>query len=222
MNGEPDGGECATTGNDDFNPRDAAAILTKSTRKARRQFDANPPVIGLIRAALVLLGYGTIWLNVRGQHPYIGPKSWTVVVLFCAVVLVLRLSRLVFQLATEGVSGRPGRSWWAEICAVVLVLAAVFAFMGALVKAGAAHDVVYGVYPAAAPLIMVGGTAAGFLGARADWPAFGAALAAVCIGAGAAFAGPAGAWGVAGLGLCAALLGHTALIVWQRRSKAVR
>jgi hypothetical protein len=58
--------------------------------------------------------------------------------------------------------------------------------------------------------------------ARADWPAFAAALAVVCVGAGAAFAGPAGVWGVAGLGLTLTLLGHAAATVWRRHPKAVR
>jgi hypothetical protein len=222
MSGESEGGNFATAGDEEFDPKDAAAVLTRATRRARRQFDASPPLLGLVRAGLVLLAYGTVWLNVRGQHPYDGPKAWTVTVLFCSVVLALRVSRLVYQLATEGVSGRSGRPWWPETVAVAAALAAVFAFMGALAQTDTARAVVYGVYPAAVPLIAVGGTVAGFLAARADWPGFGAALAAVGVGAGAAFAGPAGSWGIAGLGLCAALLGHTTAAVWLRYTRAAR
>jgi hypothetical protein len=77
---------------------------------------------------------------------------------------------------------------------------------GALRHYGASNAIVYGVIPAAAPLIIVGTTALGT--SKADWPQFGAALAVVITGVVAAFAGPSGAWLAAGIGLFIALVGY--------------
>lgn len=220
MNGSPGTNNSAATDEGDaLDPRQAAEILERAKRRARRQFDANPPLLGLLRAAIALVAYGAVWLSVRGQHPYDGLKTWAVIWLIAMACLALRLYIGFFRYAREGVSGGSVRPQWAEICVVTVVLAAVFVFMGALVAAGAGHAIAYGVYPAAAPLILIGGTAAGFLAARGDWPAFGAALVVICVGAGGAFAGPAGAWGIAGLGLALALAGHTAATVWLRNSR---
>jgi hypothetical protein len=223
MNGSPDINNSAPTDdNDVLDVRQAADILDRAGRRARRQFDANPPLLGVLNAVIVLVAYGAVWLSVRGQHPYNGLHVWLVILFVMLARLVLALCIGFFRHATHGVSGRSARPWWAEVAAVLVVLTAVVVFMGALVHAGASHTIAYGVYPAAAPLIVVGATLAGFMAARADWPAFAAALAVVGVGAGAAFAGPAGAWGVAGLGLCLALLGHTAVTVWLRHPRAVR
>ena len=77
---------------------------------------------------------------------------------------------------------------------------------GALKHYGSSDAIVYGVIPAAAPLIVVGTTVAGIAASRADWPQFGAALVVVIGGAVAAFAGPSGAWLVAGVGLFAGVV----------------
>jgi hypothetical protein len=223
MNGSPDINDSAPADEGDvLDVRQAADILDRATRRARRQFDANPPLLGLLNVVIALVAYGAVWLSVRGQHPYDGLHVWIVILFVMLARLVLALFIGFFRRANRGVSGRSVWPWWAEVVAVVVALTAVLVFMAALAHAGAGHAIAYGVYPAAAPLIVVGGTLAGFMAARADWPAFAAAIAVVCVGAGAAFAGPAGAWGIAGLGLCLAFLGHTAATVWLRRPRAVR
>ena len=81
---------------------------------------------------------------------------------------------------------------------------------GALKHYGASDAIVYGVIPAAAPLIIVGTTALGIAASKADWPQFGAALAVVIAGVVAAFVGPSGAWLAAGIGLFIAMVGYAA------------
>ena len=70
----------------------------------------------------------------------------------------------------------------------------------------ASHTIVYGVIPAAGPLIIIGTTMLGIAGIKADWPAFSAALIAVIAGMVALFVGPSGAWLAAGIGLFIAIL----------------
>ena len=88
---------------------------------------------------------------------------------------------------------------------------------GALKHYSASDAIVYGVIPAAAPLIIVGTTALGIAASKADWPQFGAALAVVIAGVVAAFAGPSGAWLAAGIGLFIAVVGYAAADAWRHR-----
>ena len=89
---------------------------------------------------------------------------------------------------------------------------------GALKYYGASNAIVYGVIPAAGPLIVVGTTVAGMAANKADWPQFGAALAVVTGGMVALFVGPISAWLVAGVALFAGVVGYAAGTVWQDRA----
>ena len=71
----------------------------------------------------------------------------------------------------------------------------------------ASHTIVYGVIPAAGPLIIIGTTMLGIAGIKADWPAFWAALIVVIAGMVALFVGPSGAWLAAGIGIFIAIVG---------------
>ena len=50
-------------------------------------------------------------------------------------------------------------------------------FNGALEAYGVSHAIAYGIYPATAPLMIVGLVAAAWSGAREEWRTFGATLA---------------------------------------------
>ena len=106
----------------------------------------------------------------------------------------------------------------AEITVLAAAWILVYVFMGALDHAGASHAIVYGIYPATAPLILVGVAGAGLAQARADWPMFGGALTVAVIAAIGAYFGPAGAWLVAGIALAAALLVHAGATAWRQRA----
>jgi hypothetical protein len=73
---------------------------------------------------------------------------------------------------------------------------------------GASDAIVYGVIPAAAPLIIDGTTVVGIAGTKGDWPQFGAALTVVTAGVVAAFVGPSGAWLTAGIGMFLGVVGY--------------
>ena len=167
---------------------------------------------------MVFVGYGALWLSVRGQHPYQGPSGAAIAVVYTAVIVVIAVSVQVVRGATAGVSGRSQQQMGAEGIAVAAAFIATGVFQGALQHDGASHAIVYGVFPAAAPLLVVGATLAGSAATRADWPIFGLALAVVSVGVGASFAGPAGAWAVAGTGLFIAVLGHAAANAWLHRA----
>lgn len=219
MNEEPHRSESsAVDENEGLDPQVAAALLEQTTRHAQRQFDFRSPLLTLIGAAVVLVAYGAVWLSVRGQHPYSGPAGWALAVLYSTVIVWGVLVSTFYRRARAGVSGRSARQQRLDGVAFVTIWASVYVFQGALEHAGASHAIVYGIYPAAAPLVIVGSAAASYTAANGNWPWLGFALAAVILGATGAFTGPARAWAVVGVGLSVLLLGRATLQVWLRRA----
>ena len=215
MNGQHDTDETPTTDlSREFDPREAATLLEQTKRRAQRQFAISPPLLMLIGAAVVLVAYGTVWLSVRAQHPYSGPSGTALAVLYTTLLVWVVVAAVVFQRATSGVSGRSARQQKADGAAFATIWAAVYVFQGALHHAGASHAIVYGIYPAAAPIIILGGAAAAHAAARENWRVLGFALAGVALAAVGAFAGPAAVWAVVGTGLCVLLLARTAAQIW--------
>ena len=193
-----------------FDPREAAALLDQTSRQARRQFEPAQPWLLAIRAVLVLAALGTVWLFVRGQHPYKGPGGSALLVVAAFVVINFTATMAVRARATAGVSGR-SRFSPVEIAVMAASWAVPFVVMAAL---GVTHDSQSG-YLLTVPLIVVGVVYAALMAVRSDWRQFGTGLAVAVTGAAGAAAGQAGAWAVTGVGLCVTLLGTAAVIAWQ-------
>jgi hypothetical protein len=208
---------------DQLDPREAARLLAQTERDAQRQFNLNPPWITAISGAVILVAYGALWLSTRGQHPYEGPSLGVVALVYGVVAVVIAASVKVYRRATAGVTGPSVRQQQVEGVAILVsfVLGSPV-LQGAMKHYGASDAIVYGVIPAAAPLIIVGTTVLGIAGVKADWPQFGAALAVVIAGVVAAFAGPSAAWLVAGIGLFVALVGYAAADTSRRRRASLQ
>jgi hypothetical protein len=220
MNPAPDTTAAAGDGGS-FDPAQAAALLDQTTQQTRRRLEPAPPWLLAIRAVIALAIYGAVWLSVRGQHPYQHPTAAVIPVLAVLVAVNLAATVAVARRASAGVSGR-SRLRPAEIAVLAAIWAGVFAVLAALAGAGVSRAVLYGIYPAAAPLIAAGLAWAAVMAARANRRACGTGLAVAAVGAAAAFAGPAGAWAVAGAGLFAVLLGTAAAITWRQRRSVIR
>jgi hypothetical protein len=200
-----------------FDPREAATLLEQTRMRARRRLEPYPPWLSLIRAVMVLATCGTVWLSVRGQHPYRGPTTAAIVVVCAFVVVHSGLTFAVARRATSGVSGR-SRLNRAETAVMAVVWVGAFVLMGVLAGAGVSRATVYGRYPATVPLIAAGLAWAGIMAARANRRACATGLAVAVVGAAGLFAGPAGAWLVAGLGLFAVLLAGAAVTARRQRA----
>lgn len=202
----------------ELDPSAAAALLEQTKRQAQRQFSRNPPLVTLVSAALILLGYGAVWWSVRGQHPYKGPSGAALAELYGAVIIVIVLSVRVLRRATSGVSGRSRTQEKALAVAFGTAWIADWVFQGALHYDGASNAIVYGIYPAAAPLVIVGACLAGMAAAQEDRRKLSIAIAVVALATGSAFAGPAGVWGVMAVGGCVIGIGAAAVQIWQRHA----
>ncbi len=202
----------------EFDPEAAARLLKTTSRRARDQFEFRTPLLTLIQAGALLAAYGAIWLSVRGQNPYSGPTGAAVVELYAFIAVAALAVGLEARRARAGVSRRSSRVDWTRAVPFVAAFLSVYVLMGALRFDGFSYAIVYGIMPAAGPLIVVGAAAAGYAAAREDWQLLAFGVAAIAVGAGSAFAGPAGVWGITGVGLCAVLVCRAIAQVWLRRA----
>jgi hypothetical protein len=219
MNPAPDTATAGNGGN--FDPQQAAALLNQTTQQTRRRTEPFPPWLVAIRAVLALVIYGTIWLSVRGQHPYHWPTAAVIPVAVVLGLVNFVATVTVAKRATSGVSGRT-RVRTADVVFWAALWIGVFAVMGVLIGAGVSDSVVYGIYPATVPVMVAGVAWAVVAASRANWRAAGSATAAAVVGAAGAFAGPAGSWAVVGVGLCVVLLVNAAAVAWRQRRSVVR
>jgi hypothetical protein len=218
MNGSRDMNEAETADEGSgLDPREAATLIEQTNRQARRQFAPQTPLLAMSVAAFFLLAYGVIWLSVRTQHPYRGPTGTALGVFYGLVIVVSVAGGVVFRRATSGVRGRALRQQRAQGAAVAAAYIAVFVFQGALRYLGVSNAIVYGVYPAAAPLIVLGAAGAAIAASGENWPLLAVAIAVIAIGTGSAYAGPIGVWAFVGVGCCVAFLGYAATQVVSLR-----
>jgi hypothetical protein len=213
MQGTHDIDETTTTNDDGdgLDPREAARLLDQTQREARRQFDLNPPWIAAFMGAVILAGYAALWLSTRGQHPYKGPSAGAIVLVYVAVVVAGAVSVKVYRRATAGVSGPSIRQQKVEGIAILISFLGSPVIQGAMKHYGASDAIVYGVIPAAGPLIVVGTTVLGIAASKLDLPQFATALTVVIAGIVALFVGPSGAWLAAGIGLFLGVVGYAVM-----------
>jgi hypothetical protein len=201
-----------------LDPSEAARLLEQTQRQARRELDHSSPGLSLLAAAAALIAFGSVWLSVRGQHPYKGPTAVGLLGLY--VVVLIRIGTVLYahRRAKAGVSGRSVRQRRAEGAALAVALLAVYVVMAALAQAGASDAVVYGVYVVTATMVVLGTFWAARSAVREDWPGLGISIAIVLVAAGSAFAGPRGAWLSNGVGCCVVLLAYSAAQAWLLRA----
>ncbi len=201
MDGARDAEESGMPSEDnEFDPIVAARVLHEATSAAHRRFDLKRPLLWVSGGAVIFLAYGALWLSVRDQHPYQGPSLGAIAGVYGAIVVVIAVSARLLRRATKGVSGPTNVLEAGEGLAVALAYIGTAVIQGALYHAGASHAIVYGIIPAAAPLVIVGCTLAGIAGSRRDWSLFAVAVAVVCVGFAGLFVSAAASWAVVGTG----------------------
>jgi len=222
MDTEPGANSSATADDDELDPTEAVAILTQATRQAKRQFDPTPPWKLVVMAFVALLAFGALWLSVLGEHPYTGPNALGLVVTFAAIIVLIAVNASTIKRATSGVTGPSIRQRRTVTAAFVVVYIAVYVFMGALKYLGVSHAIVYGVYPAVGPLIILGAAAAGLAAAKENWLDLGTSLAIMSAGAICAYAGPIGVWLAIGISVFVIVCARAAILAWRERPEAAR
>jgi hypothetical protein len=201
MNGSHDIPSTSSAAGDDdqFDPSDAADLLVNTRRKARRGFEQRTPLLYLCAAVVMLGAYGALWLSTRHQDPYVGPSLAVIGWVYGVVMVSVIVSATTYRRATHGVRGPSRREDAIRGIAIGVPWIAVYVFDGALKANGFSNAIVYGVFDAAAPWLVVGTAFAALSAGREQWGEMAQGLTVLVIGTTAAFFGPAGAWGVLGV-----------------------
>jgi hypothetical protein len=177
--------------------QEAARIMQEAGERAHREFRLGHRGSFIAWGVILLLGYGTMWLVVRGQHPFHGTNPGA----FAAVTLLATGSALaaVAQARAEsGVGGASSRRRRIYYLSLIAGLAGMFILEGALARADAGRAVI-GVFEAAAPILVAGLFYLFSSALRLDWPVAALGIWLIAVAAGGAFAGPVGIWVVGSL-----------------------
>jgi hypothetical protein len=212
-----------TQGDDRLDPREAASMLERTQREAQRKLTSDKPVLSVFSALVVLAIYGAIWSSSRGHHPYTGPSLNVVGLVYILVAVAALASVSVYLRATAGVVGRSRQEARTMAIPFVFAVVGVYVFDGALRYDGFSPAIVYGVFDAAAPWLVVGAVLAGHAAAKEDWWKLAGGIAMIVVAAGGAFAGPANVWGVLAVSGCLLLLAQGVLrFQWERTGSIAR
>jgi hypothetical protein len=192
-------------------PADASRLLAHTRSQAQRELDFRSPLLTVVAAAVVLLGFGAVWLSVRDQHPFTGPTAASLIVLYALVALRIATVLYAHRHASAGVTGRSVRLRRGEAAAAVVALVAVYVLMAALIHDGIRSESFYWMYGVSATMIALGTFWAARSAAHEDWTGLGLSVAITLVAAGSALAGPRGMWLGDAVGCCVVLLAYSAL-----------
>jgi hypothetical protein len=120
----------------DMSVQEAAAVVQDARTRARRELVISAPLVYTAWGLVWLLGYGAMWLSVRGQHPYRGPSGVSIAAVF---VLAGFAAAVVLVIASRAVAGIDGRS--ARYRRIILATWATGYLILLLVQAGISSSV---------------------------------------------------------------------------------
>jgi hypothetical protein len=197
--------------------RSAAAIMRDAGRLAKSELTVNSPLLFLSWGLVYLLGYGAVWLGVRGQHPYQAPAGWSLGVIAGLVLIASIVTASVLDRATAGVGGESSRRRRIAFMSMAIGWIAVIALAIGLKSAGVSASTV-GVIGASGPILVAGLVFAGTGLTWKQWPDFGLGAWLIALTVGGAFAGAAGAWGIDAVAAGVGYLAAGAITGWLARS----
>src|ERR1700691_3106846 len=87
----------------------AAAVVKDARARARRKLVICAPLVYAACGLTVLLGYGAMWLSVRGQHPYTGPSGGSIAVVLGLAALAVAAVVIIISKTVAGIDGRSAR-----------------------------------------------------------------------------------------------------------------
>ncbi len=194
----------------------AAAIMQEARERAQRELTIRRPLIFASWALVYLIGYGVIWLSVRGQHPYQAPQGWTIALVVVLAAMAFAVTAGVTDRATSGVGGTTALRRRIYGLSLALGVLGVYLMEAALRHAGASLGVI-GVLGASGPLLVAGVVLVAGTAAWLNWYMFGLGCWLIVVAASSGFAGPAGAWAVDALAIGVPFLVAAGVsAAWQR------
>jgi hypothetical protein len=169
----------------------AAIIMQQARERAQRELAVRRPVLFVTWGLVVLVGYGALWLSVRGQHPFHGPTVPAVVTLAGLSAAAAVLTAWLIDRATSGVGGPSVPQRGSFALALVTGVVAMEIFIRAVSHASADRPLV-ALLRAGAPLLVVGVVfvASCAINGVLNWPRLALGLWLLAVAAEGAWAGP--------------------------------
>lgn len=201
----------------DLDPQRAALILQEARQKARQELIVKAPALFVIWGLVYLIGYGAIWLSVRGQRPYQAPSGLALTGMFVLALAALAVTASITSRARSGITGASGTRMFVYYMSVGAGVLAVIIVNSELAQDHASPHVLAFV-GAAGPILVTGLAVSALAVVMRRWPylALGAWLIAAAAVSG--LAGPASVWGILSLAVSAGFLGSAAVQIALRRS----
>jgi hypothetical protein len=175
--------------------KEAVDMYTETEmRQAPQQAQGEPtvrrPLLFVTWGLVVLVGYGVMWLSVRGQHPFHAPTVPSIVTV-AALVLIATVYTVWAVDRASGASARTVPQRGSFVLAVVAGGLALKIVIHAVAHAGADRPLV-ALIGGAAPLLVVGlvFVASSAVNGTLDWPRLALGLWLLAVAAGGAWAGP--------------------------------
>ena len=147
----------------DMSVQEAAAVVQDARTRARQELVISAPVVYTAWGLVWLLGYGAMWLSVRGQHPYRGPSGVSIAAVFVLAGFAAAAVLVIANRAVAGIGGQSARyrriilaTWVTGYLILLIVQAGIsssvstraLAFVG---LAGPLHAGRAGLYPCLRP-----------------------------------------------------------------------
>ncbi len=180
--------------------RGAAVIMQQARKRAGSELRVRRPLLFVTWGLAMLIGYGAIWLSVRGQHPFHGP-AWQALLLSLLLLLIaLIVTAQIVDWAASGVGGRSEIQRGIFALAVVAGYAALLLEKTAMGSAGASRPV-QAMLGATAPMLAAGLVlvATSAVAARLNWARLAVGLWLLAVAAGGAWGGPVTTFAVCAL-----------------------
>jgi hypothetical protein len=114
----------------DMSVQEAAAVVQDARARARKELVISAPLVYTAWGLVWLIGYGAMWLSVRGQHPYSGPSGVSIAAVFVLAGFAVAAVLVIASRAAAGIDGRSARyrriigATWATGYLILLLLQA--------------------------------------------------------------------------------------------------
>lgn len=121
---------------DEFDPREALGMIDAEGRRTRAALDVRLPWQLTAWGLAWLIGFGVMWLDVRGQSPYRGPGVASGLTFGILMLAAMTVTAMVIARGTAGLGGRAQRAGSRVGLAWGLGWAGYFCFAGSLIRIG--------------------------------------------------------------------------------------
>jgi hypothetical protein len=93
----------------DMSAQEAAAVVQDARARARKELVICAPFVYAAWGLALLLGYGAMWLSVRGQHPYTGPSGVSIAALLGLAALAVAAVVVIISKTVAGIDCQSAR-----------------------------------------------------------------------------------------------------------------